>query len=315
MLNKILDVLFTVLSKSKHASIEKRVLRAILGKTLKKRFLQSKCKKYGIMDITSGSIVSRIKEDFVSLMNGSPIEKKAQTRCKINNEIVAQAVSFILQKEHIITTSWGDREFNLSQTEKIILPKLSRKLSSLVLLNKYTAINKKKNRLGRTSFYYIVKDITSSNRDIVTSVDYVQALLVTEPVQILQQVVDSLVHITERDTFAQYITATATFLKTRYQHHVLRTGDDCVTHDVKYVLGRNSTYDDSAKTSQKTKITCPQCMFPYNMCDELKKCITTHTESGSPNNSSIDEHKTNDAIKVIDECQKKFQLFMAHKAR
>ena len=74
-------------------------------------------------------------------------------------------------------------------------------------------------------------------------------------------------------------------------------------------------YDDSAKTSKKTKITCPQCMFPYYMCDELKKCITTHTESGSPNNSSIDKHKTNDAIEVIDECQKKFQLFMAHKAR
>ena len=69
MLNKILDVLFTVLSKSKHASIEKRVLRPILGKTLKKRFLQSKCEKYGIMDITSGSIVSRIKEDFDALMN------------------------------------------------------------------------------------------------------------------------------------------------------------------------------------------------------------------------------------------------------
>ena len=43
MLNKILDVLFTMLQKSRHASIEKRVLRAILGRSLKKRFLQGKC--------------------------------------------------------------------------------------------------------------------------------------------------------------------------------------------------------------------------------------------------------------------------------
>lgn len=109
MLHKVLDVLFTLLSKTKHASIEKRVLRAILGKTLKKRFLQSKCKEYGIMDITSGSTVFRIKEDFDSLMNGLPIEKKTQTRRKVKNEIVSEAVSFILQKEHIITTAWGDR--------------------------------------------------------------------------------------------------------------------------------------------------------------------------------------------------------------
>ena len=172
----LLDVLFTMIHKSKTCLYRKSGIMSNTREFLKKSFLQSKYKKYGIMDITSGSTVSRIKEDFVSLMNGSPIGKKAPTRCKMNNEIVAQAVSCILQKEHIITTLWGDRELNLSQTEKIILPKLPRKLPPLVLWNKYNTINEKKNRLGRTSFYFIVKDITSSNCDIVTSVDYVQAL-------------------------------------------------------------------------------------------------------------------------------------------
>ena len=50
------------------------------------------------MDITSGSIIFRIKEDFHLLMNGSPIGKKTQTRGKVNNKIVSQAVRFILQK-------------------------------------------------------------------------------------------------------------------------------------------------------------------------------------------------------------------------
>ena len=44
IVNLILNVLFTILSKSKHASIIKMVLRVILGKSLKKRFLKSKDK-------------------------------------------------------------------------------------------------------------------------------------------------------------------------------------------------------------------------------------------------------------------------------
>ena len=132
-----------MIHKSKHVFIENRVLRAILGKTLKKRFLQSKCKKYGIIDITSGPTVFIIREDFDSLINGSPIGEKAQTRCKVNNKIVSQAVNFILRKELIITTSWGNKEFNLGQSEKIILPKLSCKVSPLMLWNKYTASHEK----------------------------------------------------------------------------------------------------------------------------------------------------------------------------
>ena len=44
IVNLILSVLFTILSKSKHSSITKMVLRVILGKSLKKRFLKSKDK-------------------------------------------------------------------------------------------------------------------------------------------------------------------------------------------------------------------------------------------------------------------------------
>ena len=40
---------------------------------LKKGMIQHKCNTYGIMDI---SIVHKINQDFQSLMNGIPIEKK-----------------------------------------------------------------------------------------------------------------------------------------------------------------------------------------------------------------------------------------------
>lgn len=35
-----------------------------------KRFLQTKSTQYGIIDISSGSIVNKVKEDFELLMNG-----------------------------------------------------------------------------------------------------------------------------------------------------------------------------------------------------------------------------------------------------
>ena len=62
--NKLLNTLFTILKKSKNSSIEKRVVCAVLGKTLKKSSLQNWCEEYGSMDITSGGTVSRINEDF-----------------------------------------------------------------------------------------------------------------------------------------------------------------------------------------------------------------------------------------------------------
>ena len=314
--NKIIHVLFTMLKNSKNASIEKRVLRAVVAKTLKKGMIQQKCNTYGIMDITSGSIVHKINQDFKSLMNGIPIEKKVQTRRKITDQVLTNAVSFILQKDHITTTSWGEKEFNLNKHETIILPKLCRKMSQMNLWKAYVSAYEATKCIGRTTFYYLVKDLTSSNRDIVTSVDYVQALLVTEPVELLQQVVNSLVHTTEKDILTQYITAASTFLKSRYQKHVLQSNDDCVTHDLKFVLGRYSSYDDSAKTCEKKKITCPQCRFPYFVCDKIKQCITTSTTNTPTTSESVCiTEQISDATNVIKECQRKFRLYMAHKAR
>ena len=189
-------------------------------------------------------------------------------------------------------------------------------MSQMNLWKSYVSTYEVTKCVGRTTFYYLVKYLMSSNRDIVTSVDYVQALLVTEPVELLQQVVNSLVHTTEKDLLTQYITAASTFLKSQYQKHVLKSNDDCVTPDLKFVLGRYSSYDESVSTCEKSKITCTQCMFPYFVCDKIKECITTsttNTPTASESGSIIDQ--ISDARSVIKECQRKFRLYMAHKAR
>ena len=103
---------------SKHASIEKRILRAIVDKTFKRGIVQSKCNEYGLIDFTSGSIVAKINDDYGSLMNGITLQKKVQTKSRIYHKIIAEAVSYILHKDHMITILWEEREYELSRDEK-----------------------------------------------------------------------------------------------------------------------------------------------------------------------------------------------------
>ena len=43
----------------------------------------------------------------------------------------------------------------------------------------------------------------------------------TEPIEILQQIIDLLVHLSEKELLSQYLTTSATFFKTQYKEHVL----------------------------------------------------------------------------------------------
>ena len=83
MTQKVLRILFTMLKNSKYASIEKRILRVIVGKTFKKRTVNSKYNEYGLMDFTSGSIVAKINEDYQSLMNGITIQKRSKLKVEL----------------------------------------------------------------------------------------------------------------------------------------------------------------------------------------------------------------------------------------
>lgn len=140
--------------------------------------------------------------------------------------------------------------------------------------NKYN-----KNKIGRNSFYYLVDHLTCSNKIIVQGVDYVQALLVAEPITVLQDIVDSLVHSSKKEMMKEYLTATASFLKYRYSQHVTVTTDDCVSHDLKYVLGRDSKVDNTAATLQKRAFTCNQCRFPFYTYHKIRTLMKDYNTS------------------------------------
>ena len=140
-----------------------------------------------------------------------------------------------------------------------------------------------------------------SNKDIVTSVDYVQSLLVTEPVEVLQEIIDSIVPTLEVNKLSQYLLATSTFLKYRYNYHVTMQLDDCSSHYLNYILGRKSDFYNDTNTYIHTKhgVTCTRCRFPFFMCNEINKRALMIGDN--------DSSRRDDVIKVIDECQRKFK--------
>ena len=88
------------------------------------------------------------------------------------------------------------------------------------------------------------------------------------------------------------------------------TNDDCVTHDLKYVLGRDSKFDSTVVTQKKAGFTCNQCRFPFYTCHKIKNLITHYTTPNQSNNTSHIEStldvlaKIKNASMVIDECEK-----------
>ena len=301
LFENLMEQMYCIMMNAKNGSTEKRVVKAILSKTMKKSIVQTYCTKFGCGDITVGNTKLQSNTDYDNLLHGNAIGRSRKTRSThVTETMIKDAVAFILHKEHVVTISWGDKTFQLGPDESITLPRLCRKLPPKHLWEAYrSSLTSRKEGLGRSSIYYMIHDLTASSKDVVTSVDYVQALLVAEPVEVLQEIIDSLIPTIEVNKLTQYLSATSTFLKYRYSYHSTECLDDCSSHDLNYILGRKSDfYKNNSSIHTKNGVTCTKCKFPFFVCNEIKKHVLM-----------VGDHDTlrkNDAIKVIDKCQRKF---------
>ena len=187
LFENMMEKMYCIMMNAKKGSTEKRVLKAILSKTMKKSIVQSYCTKFGCGDITRGRTKLQSNEDYDNLLHGYAIDRSRKTRSThVTEQMIKDAVSFILHKDHVVTISWGDKNFRLGSDESITLPRLCRKVPHKHLWESYKAsLQSKRDGLARSSIYYLIRNLTVSNKDIVTSVDYVQSLLVAEPVKVL----------------------------------------------------------------------------------------------------------------------------------
>ena len=88
------------------------------------------------------------------------------------------------------------------------------------------------------------------------------------------------------------------FLKNCYVSHSLRDNDDICYHGVTYGLSKNA--------EPQLNTQCPECKFPFYVCDQLKKMCS----------SSICENELrDDALEDIDDTTETFKLYIAHVCR
>ena len=63
--------------------------------------------------------------------------KKRVRNSTFEDTTIKHIVTFIIHKDHVVATPWGDRTFHLGPDNNITLPRLCRKRSFKELWNKY----------------------------------------------------------------------------------------------------------------------------------------------------------------------------------
>ena len=279
ILNSLVQTSFNLMKLSPKGSIQRRVIRAVLVKSISKTSILREFSTYcNHPRIDAGTQYTQAKADYATMQKGCIVSKTDFTRKSISDSIVEEAVNYILHKDNITTVSWGNIDCVLSKNETIVLPQITRRASRKILWERYRDYHLEKGDeyLKRTSFYLILKMLTRSDQKILSSIDYVQSLLVTDTIENLQNMLDDLVKDSdELDVLTDYLSSLTIFLKYGYPHHANIMNDDCTTHDLNFILGNpmRRMCNTSTTSEPKIDITCTKCKFPYFAIDEIKKSI------------------------------------------
>ena len=110
----MVECCFELMNKSPKGSLQRRVIHALLVKSIPKtsilRDLAVYCKH---PRIDAGSRYTQAKSDYDVMQNGSELCKAEFSRKSVKDCIVEDAVSFILDKDNIATVSWGNTDYVL----------------------------------------------------------------------------------------------------------------------------------------------------------------------------------------------------------
>ena len=310
LLHSVVQTAFNIMEMSPKGSVQRRVVRALLVKSIPQtsilRDLSFLCKH---PRIDAGTRYVQAKQDYESMEQGSSLTKTEFARKSIKDSVIEDAVDFLLHKDHISTVSWGSIDCVLSKEETVVLPKISRRVSCKVLWDRFRQYHLENNEeyVKQTTFYAIMNTITRSDLKSISSVDYVESLLVTDTIENIQNMIDDMISdTTECEILSDYLTSLSTFLKYGYKRHAIKVNDDCTTHGLSFILG-NSTRRCTSNNI-KTNITCTECKFPYYAINEIKDSIIRNNTTSNVNNIS-------DCLTVLDDALDRFVIYMGHKAR
>ena len=286
---------------SKRNSIERRVCRAILYKGTIKPQLNVLLNQHNFK-FALGKARARAREDFDSLLNGESLYKPKRSYSLICDEVLQKAVKFILSENNVVSISYGTKKVKLSKYEIIELPSLTRKRSMHDIFKAYIeSMNETEKSISRASMFKIMGHLTNHDEAVLTAIDYVTAVLINEPCELLQDIIEKVICPSKQKEVGHLLNSARYFLKHKYKSHALMEDNICY-HGLQYCLGK----------SECTKVdnNCQSCKFPFYVCYRLEELVKDASSS-----MCVNEAQRDDAVDVIRNTSEKFELFMAHSAR
>ena len=155
--------------------------------------LQDEYNLFKISNISTGTTRMTALVDYELFASGKfSDERKIKSRKRKSDNSISYAVKFILHQDNVKIFLWGSVVKQLSENETIVLPKLQCITTRTNLWTHYQkGISKDENdnkgstHIGRPTFFYVCNLIIYLEEILLGSVDYVQVLLLTEPVELL----------------------------------------------------------------------------------------------------------------------------------
>jgi len=318
---KMSEALCKCTKMTKKNTIERKICRALLyngvtnGSQLEElldqyefTFSRGKARKYA-------------KEDYNDLLNGEKISIKKKSFSRIDDEALCKAVDFVLSEDNVTSAPYGTKVIKLSSNESISLPRLQRKRSRIDIIKAYqkvTYCDTSEKQVSMRSMYNILNAVTAFDQQSLYAIDYVQSQLVNESGEMVQDIIDTLLDTEEAKQATTLLTSASYFLKHRYKHHVVLNDNICY-HGLTYGLKKKATSTTAVSNTIKINNNCPGCKFPFYVCDFIKKHLIkkkkTCLTDGPSSSLTHQQQKIDNAISVISDIEKKYELYMAHVAR
>lgn len=283
-------------TKSAKASVEKRVLRAILCDCFTQKELKSVVADLPTFTLSNNSHAAAL-HDIIALNNGRKLEVTKRCVQRFDTAKIDHAVDFMLSSTNVSFISWGTKTLTLDN-KAVIFPAILRKKARDHVYDDYVVHmlvdEDKTNYLSRTTFYRIISTLTSFDPRLRTAVDYVTGFLVNDPENLLSRLIGQLNGDNCKEKFLKDLEWVTTYLKYGFERHIWNK-TPCLLHDTEYGL-------NIQQVNRQNDCVCNNCCSLFNFYARLKNVLVEIGAVAS-------------AIEVVQECSLKAKLFLGHKLR
>lgn len=198
--------MITISKKSPRASIQRRVLHSVLTKSLTDKELYHLEDEYVFGLGTGGATQSQSYSDFNQMIDGCVLEKIPHS-IKLDNKEIYPHFPWRMRK---LTRAALWREYVLHTQKYWQVINKAKKNKRLRRTKKYKKCLSKV--VSKSLFYKIVSTLTSHDPQILKAVDYVSCRLLHDPVEMLEDVIDTTCDSTNKKKLKKHISHVKHFL-------------------------------------------------------------------------------------------------------